>query len=77
MVTVCSCVAMAERGGSGGELEMKIGQGVVVAPRMGTLVMFMSHLVPHEVKAASKYRYAMTLWMEAPSVKAIFGAHET
>ena len=32
-------------------------------PRRGTLVLFWSHLVPHEVLPARAARYALSLWM--------------
>ncbi len=36
---------------------------VRVEPRLGTLVLFWSHRVPHEVMPASTPRFAMSLWM--------------
>ena len=40
------------------------GRGYLeVAPRRGTLVLFWSHLTPHEVMPAFTPRYALSLWM--------------
>ena len=36
---------------------------VDVAPRLGTLVLFWSHRVEHEVMPALAPRYALSLWM--------------
>ena len=36
---------------------------VEVEPRRGTLAIFWSHLIPHEVLPASVARFAISLWM--------------
>ncbi|MBX7100601.1 MAG: 2OG-Fe(II) oxygenase [Myxococcaceae bacterium] len=50
----------------GGALRLHLDGGAVdVAPRAGTLVVFRSHLVLHEVLPATVERYALTAWLRA------------
>ena len=44
-----------------------------VAPTCGTLVLFWSHRVPHEVMPASTPRYALSLWMTVDAARQATG----
>ena len=50
-------MASAEGGGASDDPHVE------VEPRIGTLALFWSHLVPHEVMPARSRRFALSLWM--------------
>ena len=60
----------ADEGADGGALRCQLGEGAAaefetVAPRGGTLVLFKSRLIPHEVLPTRRDRFALSLWIEA------------
>lgn len=49
--------------GAGGELRLHLPEGARdIAPRMGTLVLFLSAAVEHEVLPATRPRYSVAAW---------------
>ncbi|TXC78699.1 2OG-Fe(II) oxygenase [Luteibaculum oceani] len=50
--------------GNGGELVLHLDKEVVVEPKFGTVVVFNSALVEHEVKIAHKNRISITGWLK-------------
>jgi hypothetical protein len=68
---------VAPSGGSGsGAVDEDQPTFIEVEPRRGTLVLFWSHRVPHEVMPASDLRFALSLWMCVDARRQQPGWHE-